>query len=210
MIALVIRATPLAALFATFLCAGVLGACGKETTVGQTDGPPAQEGPADSQTVPRGGVAGLPSGVPTQADPGAEAPATDRRIINAWARALREGDVRRAAGYFADPSRIQNGTPVITLRDERERVVFNASLPCGSRAAGFGFRDGFVIVEVVLTERVGGDCGGAAGARARVAIRVQDRRITDWYRLADDPDATPDEQAPPELMPLDPALVDTV
>jgi hypothetical protein len=105
--------------------------------------------------------------------------------VRRWSAALREGRVARAAAYFAQPSRVQNGTPVITLRSAAERTVFNASLPCGAVPIGLGAAGGYTIVTFRLVERVGGDCHGAAGNRARCAIRVRGGRITDWYRLAD-------------------------
>ena len=50
---------------------------------------------------------------------------------------------------------------------------------------------GFTVLRFRLTERVGGDCMGAAGHAARGAIRVRANKIVEWYRLPDDPD---DEQ----------------
>lgn len=195
------------------LAAFGLAACGKDATVGSTDDPLVEQAPRDTRpAVPPGGAPGLPGDVPTRAEEGSEAPATDRRVINAWTRALREGDIERAAGYFAEPSIVQNAFPrPARLRTEADRVLFNESFPCGSKAVDYRFADGFVVVELELTERVGGDCMGATGARARVAIKVEERRITEWYRLADDEDAMPEAPPPPPApLPLDPGSGGTV
>lgn len=124
-----------------------------------------------------------------------------RRVIDGWLRRLRAGEIPRAAAYFGLPSKVQNGTPVLTLDTPRERVAFNLSFPCGARARAYGTSGNYTIIEFVLTERRGGNCGGAVGQSARGAIRVQRGRITEWYRLADDPDADPSQ---PPLTPRTP------
>jgi len=144
----------------------------------------------------------LPAGVPTK-EQRRGAPRAHRKVINAWLRALRAGDIERAAAYFAEPAQVQNGTPVLTLDSPTERLAFNVSLPCGARAKHYGTSDGYAIIEFVLTERAGGDCRGAAGNGARGAIRVAGGRIVEWYRLSDDPDADP---ATPALPPREPRV----
>lgn len=165
---------------------------------GPADGgvqPSAGAARGSDETAPRSPLA-LPAGVPTAAAPGETAPATHRRVINAWLRAVREGDIDRAAGYFAEPSTVQNGTPVLTLTSKAAREEFSGSLPCGAFATGYGYADGYVIVEFELTERRGGDCMGAAGRSARGAIKVEGRRITEWYRL---PGASGGAPLPPDV-----------
>jgi limonene-1,2-epoxide hydrolase len=127
----------------------------------------------------------LPDAVPRKAQ--ARANPADAGVVRRWSAALRRGDVARAAAYFAQPSKVQNGTPVVTLRTRGAVLAFNASLPCGAVPTSYGAARGFTIVTFRLTERVGGDCAGAVGHRARCAIRVQGGRIAEWYRLADPP-----------------------
>jgi hypothetical protein len=134
----------------------------------------------------------LPSGVPRRAT--AAADPRDTRVVKRWSAALRAGKVTKAASYFAQPSRIQNSSPVITLRSRSQRIAFNLSLPCGALPTRYGAAKGFTIVTFKLTERVGGNCRGAAGNKARCAIRVRDGRITDWYRLADPAKSKPKDQ----------------
>ena len=147
----------------------------------------------DAQTVPQRSDLELPPGVPDRATGPASGEA--RRVINAWLRALRRGDVERAARYFALPSKFQNVTPVLTVNSERERIAVNLSLPCGAKAIDMGGAGAFTIVTFRLTKRPGGDCGSGVGNIARGAIRVERGRIKEWYRLPDQPGGQ--QQAPP-------------
>lgn len=210
----VLRIAP--ALLAVLLALGLASCGGGDGNGPSASGPPADQGAPDgsagAETTPQipvspsepdsatpdaGSSLALPAGVPTkEARPGA--PRADRKVINAWLRALRGGDIERAAALFAQPSKVQNGTPVLTLDSPTERLAFNVSLPCGAKAKHYGTSGAYTIIEFVLTEREGGDCLGAAGNGARGAIRVQDGRIAEWYRLSDDP------QAPPSSPPVQP------
>jgi hypothetical protein len=113
-------------------------------------------------------------------------PASER-VIRRWLAALRRGDTRRAARFFAIPSRFQNGTPVLTIDSDVERLAVNEALPCGARAIDTGGAARFTIVTYRLVRRPGADCGAGTGARARGAIRVAAGRIREWYRLPDEP-----------------------
>jgi hypothetical protein len=113
------------------------------------------------------------------------------RVIDGWLRALRAGDIPRAASYFAIPSRFQNGTPVLTLDSRTEVLAVNVSFPCGAVATRFSRAGAFTLVRFRLTPRRNGDCGGDAGAETGAAIRVAGGRIQEWYRLYD-----PDEPKP--------------
>jgi hypothetical protein len=144
----------------------------------------------------------LPSDVPT-ASGGTQADAVSSRVIRKWSGALSQGDIERAARFFALPSKVQNGTPVVTLDTAEKRLVFNVTFPCGAKPTKLEAGDnGYTIVDFVLTERVDGDCGTAIGGKARCAIRVRKGHISDWYRIPDDvrgrtPAPTPAD--PPEL-----------
>jgi limonene-1,2-epoxide hydrolase len=135
----------------------------------------------------------LPPGVP-DASRGPAASAA-RRVINDWLRALRRGDIKHAAHYFALPSKFQNATPVLTVHNEQERIAVNVSLSCGAVATEMGAAGVYTIVTFRLTERKGGHCGTGVGGRARGAIRVERRHIKEWYRLPDEPGGA--QQAPP-------------
>ena len=104
-------------------------------------------------------------------------------------------DIERAASYFALPSKFQNGTPVLTVDSQLERIAVNVALPCGAKAIEMRGAGRFTIVTFRLTRRPGGECGQGAGHRARGAIRVARGRIVEWYRLPDVPGGP--QTAPP-------------
>jgi hypothetical protein len=149
---------------------------------------------AKRQAAPQRSELDPPVSVPDRAT----GPATReaRQVINAWLRALRHGHVQRAAHYFALPSKFQNSTPVLTVSTERERIAVNLSLPCGAKAREMGGAGAYTIVTFELTKRPGADCGTGVGGTARGAIRVERRRIKEWYRLPDQQQTTPDAGGP--------------
>jgi hypothetical protein len=105
------------------------------------------------------------------------------KVIDAWVTTLRKGDVAGAAGYFALPSVVQNGTPPLKLETETDAVEFNRSLPCGAiliRAKPLGR---LIAATFRLTERPGGDCGPGVGGLARTAFLIRDGKILQWRRL---------------------------
>lgn len=131
----------------------------------------------------------LPKGVPLTAAGPADPVAAD--VVRAWSKALRGGDVAAATALWTVPSKVQNGTPVLTLSTRDYVHVFNASLPCGSVVTSTGAANGFTIATFRLTQRKGGHCDAAPNTTARSAIRVRGGKIVEWYRLPDDPDAEP-------------------
>jgi len=177
-----------AALVAAMVVAGALG-CGGSKSADPTP-TVVQNGPAP--IPPRSDLA-LPPNVPDR--PTGPAASESRRVINAWLRALRGGNVKRAAHFFALPSKFQNATPVLTISSERERIAVNLSLPCGAKAIDMGGAGVYTIVTFKLTKRRGGDCGSGVGGKARGAIRVERGKIKEWYRLPDKPGGP--QQAPP-------------
>jgi hypothetical protein len=161
------------------LCTLALAACGDS----------AKEAKAPA-TTPRTGPRSpleLPANVPLK--PARAAAAADARVVRAWSAAMRAGDVHAASALWSVPSKVQNGTPVLTLSSRAEVLFFNGSLPCGSSVSSVGGAKGFTITTFRLTERKGGDCDATTGATARTAIRVRNGKIAEWYRLPDDPDA---------------------
>jgi limonene-1,2-epoxide hydrolase len=162
---------------AALVVIALLAGCGRAVKTATTvaNPPPA---PQRSELDP-------PASIPDRAT----GPATKeaRQVITAWLRALRHGDVQRAARYFALPSKFQNSTPVLTVHTKRERIAVNLSLPCGAKAREMGAAGVYTIVTFVLTKRPGGNCGTGVGGTARGAIRVERRHIKEWYRLPDKP-----------------------
>jgi hypothetical protein len=159
------------------------GACGGggagdgRTATGRTQRTTPARPPADPLALP----AGVPQVATGRADPAAV------RVIRRWLATLRRGDTHRAARFFALPSRFQNGTPVLTVDSNVERIAINEALPCGARMAHAGGAGPYTIVDYLLVRRPGGDCGTGVGHHARGAVRVARGRITEWYRLPDEP-----------------------
>ena len=143
-------------------------------------------------TPPAGDLA-LPPGVPDR--PTGPAATASRRVINDWLKALRSGHVKRAAHYFALPSKFQNATPVLTVNTEQERIAVNMSLSCGAVATEMGGAGAYTIVTFRLTKRPGGDCGtgvGGDGARRDPRRAAHDQGVVPPARRAGRP-----QQAPP-------------
>jgi hypothetical protein len=136
----------------------------------------------------------VPKSVPRRATGPARPSST--RVIRRWLAALDRGDVRRAAHYFALPSKFQNaGTPVLHIDSEEERIAINLSLTCGAKAERTGGAGAYTIVAFRLVERSGpgGGCGAGIGGTARGAILVSGGLIREWYRLPDAPAAAQDQ-----------------
>ena len=161
------------------LCTLALAACGGGSgDPADTAAPPPPAGQAQDPLA-------LPPGVPLR-DSGPADPAAIR-VIRLWSDALRSSDVALASSLWAIPSKVQNGTPLLTLTSLTEVRAFNDSLSCGSRlTSALGGRNGYTIAIFKLTERPGGDCGSGTGNHARTAIRVRGGKIAEWYRLPGD------------------------
>lgn len=172
---------------ALLIAAVVLAGCGSkkhDSAAAHPTAPPRQQ-TQPRQTQPKASD-GIPAHVPRKAN--GRADPQDTQVIRAWLVALRKGDTKAAARYFALPSKVQNaGTPVLTLRYRADAVFFNETLTCGARAEHTAGAGRFTIVTFRLTQRVGGDCGTGIGITARGAIRVAKGLIAEWYRLPDLP-----------------------
>jgi hypothetical protein len=126
-------------------------------------------------------------------------------VIRAWSSALRRGDVRGAARYFARPSEFINGsgangeTPVITIHTRAEAVAVNATLPCGAVFISADQRGRYVNALFRLTDRPGpgGGCSSGAGQVARTNFVITRGRIVEWIRAPDDPGDNNGGNTPP-------------
>ena len=128
----------------------------------------------------------IKEGVPGGADP------KQVEVIDEWALALADGDVDEAASYFALPSVAENGGEV-RIRDRKDAVVFNESLPCGAELIEAQGHAGFILATFRLVERPGpGECGRGVGEEAGTAFRIEDGEIAEWRRIP-----VPGEALPP-------------
>jgi hypothetical protein len=116
-------------------------------------------------------------------------------VIRAWSTALRRGDVRGAARYFALPSQFINGSsangevPVITIHTRADAAAINATLPCGAVFISADQRGRYVNALFRLTDRPGpgGGCGSGTGQVARTNFVITGGRIVEWIRAPQDP-----------------------
>lgn len=181
---------PSARRLAPLLALALLAGCGSARDAADrpppvTAAPPVGSVPApglDPKVLPPRRV---PTHVRHAADPGA------RRVIEAWLRDLREGRLEQAARRFAVPMTFQNGTAVEHLRTATAVRAAVGGFPCGAVAYRYGAAGRYTLVRFRLTERVGGDCHGAAGHTTGGAIRVAHGRIAEWYRLYDPEEVHP-------------------
>jgi hypothetical protein len=113
------------------------------------------------------------------------APSDPEGVIRAWSDALRAGDPKKAAGFFAVPAIVQNNTPPIRLKTREEVEFFNFSLPCGAKVVSTSRRGRYTDVVFLLTDRPNGACGTGTGQEVATSFLVRDGKITEWRRLAD-------------------------
>jgi hypothetical protein len=172
----------------------LLGACGSGTnsTTTSSGRTATSQTAAPAQAPGAGGTNTAPAAPPR----GAAANAGAVRVIRAWSNALRRGDVRRAARYFAIPSVMVNGVgrggklAVIRIRTAADALLANETLPCGAKFVSGEMQGRFVSVLFQLTGRPGPggtDCGSGRGATARTSFIVVRGRIQEWIRTPDQP-----------------------
>jgi hypothetical protein len=146
------------------LAAFVLAACGEkeEPEIG------------DATTTQAGATRTIPGG----------ADAAETKVIDAWARTLRRGDIDGAAGYFALPSVTENGPQLLRITDRAQARLFNASLPCGAKLIRATDEGDFTVATFRLTERPGpGTCGTGVGHTAQTEFVIKDGLIKEWRRV---------------------------
>jgi hypothetical protein len=161
----------------------------RRTTITSPATPAPLVNPAAPLPTPR------PTGVPAAADA--------VNVIREWSDALRRGDVRGAAQYFALPSVMINGTDssgsslLITITTPDQAEAANETLPCGAQLISTDRRGRYINALFRLTGRPGpggSDCGGVVGQTARTNFVIAHGRIVEWIRAPDDPG---DNGAPP-------------
>ena len=178
--------------------AGLLAGCGAAAhhvhQVHLLSGPPS--------TVPAQPPVRIPNPPPTNI----RAPAADVAVIRGWANALRAGNVRAAAAYFALPSEMINeagagSALVLQIRTEAEAIAAQETLSCGARLISTDLRGRYVNALFALTGRRGPggtNCGSGAGSTARTNFVIAGGRIREWIRAPSEPN---DRGAPPASPP---------
>ena len=116
--------------------------------------------------------------------PGTHKPsAAVARVITGWADQLRAGHVRRAAAFFGVPALVENASPLLKLRSQREVLAWNRELPCGAHVVKIIAGELYVVATFVLTERPGSPGCGATGKLAATAFIVDHGKIIEWRRV---------------------------
>jgi hypothetical protein len=118
-------------------------------------------------------------------------------VIEGWADDLRTGEIEAAADYWGLPSVAQNGTPPLELKSRDDVIAFNESLPCGAELIRAERQGKFTVATFELTERPGpGKCGPGTGETARTAFVIEDGKIVEWLRAADEAPLEPPAEGP--------------
>src|SRR5204862_4790515 len=134
-----------------------------------------------------GGSGGDSPKKPAPAKPSAatphSAPAAKVRVIRGWVDTLRAGHESAAARYFAVPTLVENGTPLIRLRTRAQVVLFNQALPCGAKLERTFVLGRYVAATFLLTDRPGGSCGKGKGQEAATAFVIRAGKIVEWRRV---------------------------
>jgi hypothetical protein len=185
------RSGPLLALLAAGIMVAGCGSGGGASASSHSGNAPASGTGGSASPAPGSGPQTIPAPGPT----GLPADAAAVRVIRAWSSALRRGDVRGAARYFALPSEFINGADangnvsVITIHTLAEAAAVNATLPCGAVLISTDQRGRYVNALFLLTDRTGqgGGCGSGTGQVARTNFVVSGGRIVQWIRAPQDP-----------------------
>ena len=157
----------------------------------------------------------VPLTIPTPGPTGIHPSAADVTVIRAWADALRRGDVRAAARYFALPSVMINGADasgdalVIAIHTLAQAQAANASLPCGAQLISADQRGRYVNALFRLTGRPGlggSSCDTGVGETARTNFVIAHGLILEWIRAPDDPGDNGGPTAPEVLPPSGPTV----
>jgi hypothetical protein len=133
-------------------------------------------------------------------------PASAVAVIEGWANALRDGQAKRAAAYWAHPSEMVNGPDesgrltLIHIHSEHDALVADETLSCGATLHAT-VKSGHYVQAVFflgLRSGVGAGKSGCSGP-ASVDFLIRGRRIVRWLRapVGGSPGRTPTTPAPP-------------
>lgn len=116
-----------------------------------------------------------------------------KRVIAAWADAVRRGDVDRATAFFDLPAVVhQTGGRALQLNTPEIAAAFNASLSCGAKLIATN-PDGRYVVGTFLLVSVGDVKCRDDGEFSRVGFVFGDKRhpkrFTEWWQVGRKPNA---------------------
>jgi hypothetical protein len=131
--------------------------------------------------------------IPAPGPTGTPANGAAVKVIEAWSKDLRRGDLKAAARYFQLPSELVNGIgpgALVRIHTLAQAVAANEMLPCGAQFISADERGLYVNALFRLTGRLGpggGNCGSGLGETARTNFLIRGGRIVEWIRAPDDP-----------------------
>jgi hypothetical protein len=190
-------------------CGGGSSSSASSTSTRSASSPSTSAGhgvnPGGQERNNNGGAGAGAEAIPTPAPTGIRAAVASVHVIEAWSNALRRGDVRAAARYFALPSLMINGPDAngdmvaLSIRTRADAVAANASLPCGARFISADQRGRYVNALFQLSNRPGpgGGCAGGIGQTARTNLVIRKGLIVEWIRAPDDPGDNRSAGSPP-------------
>jgi hypothetical protein len=144
-------------------------------------------------TTPKASTAtATATATPEAAERPAKGPVTaaEKRVIRAWADALRTGDVETAVDQFAVPAITANGGQPTRLLTRGAIREWNESLTCGAKLKSVERDANYAVATFVLTNRKGlpDGCGTGVGNEARTAFLIRGGKIAQWIRAPDPTD----------------------
>jgi hypothetical protein len=116
-----------------------------------------------------------------------------RRVLAAWADAVRRGEAAKAARYFSLPAIVyQASYGAVELRSAAVAKAFNQALPCGARLVKTRADGRYIVGTFTLQDAEGRTCA-TPGEQVRVGFvfgdRRHPRRFTEWWQVPDGADA---------------------
>jgi len=115
-------------------------------------------------------------------------PASAVTVIDGWANALRNGHLKRAAAYWAQPSAMVNGLDssgglaLIRIRTTRDALGADETLPCGATLTATSENGKYVKATFWLGARAGVDSKGECSGVAAVDFLIANGHIERWLR----------------------------
>lgn len=106
------------------------------------------------------------------------------QVARAWNDAINHDLHVEAAALFADGAVVRYGRDERRLRGERDRIAFNAGLPCQGRIVAFAVRGPEVTLTLLLDHRGTFACNGV-GTVDTAVIEVRDGLIVRLEQLPD-------------------------
>ena len=136
-----------------------------------------------------GGAPSRAHSATTDGKQGPGVPAAAVIVIEGWSDALRAGQTKRAAAYWAHPSVMVNGTDtsgrlaLTHIRNEQQALLADETLSCGATLTATTRSGPYVVADFTLGSRPGAGADSAGcGGPARVDFLIRDGHITRWLR----------------------------